>query len=144
MVKRTPDHYIIDLIADRVLARIDKAKAERQTYERIAEKCGTVKNHIYDLHKRKKRLTLSMAFRCWEGLGGKLSDLLVDLGPDPFWEKILAMVKEDRELVVKLVDLLEDQQRGAGIKSLKHLIDGLHEEKFGNTTPSCKKPSLTS
>lgn len=134
MPMKNADHDFMKIISRRVLARIAQERAKDQTYESIAEKCRTVKNHIYDLHKGKKRLTLNMAFRIWEGLGGQLSELLIDVGPEPFWDQLLVMDKEEREVILQLIDLLA-RKDAPGIQPLKNLIKNLHEEIIGKNPP---------
>jgi hypothetical protein len=59
-------HPITESIRAKVLARPKAARDTGETYESIAEKSGTVRNHIWDLYKE-KQITLNMAFKIWEG-----------------------------------------------------------------------------
>lgn len=132
-------HPISELVKNKALMRLDRAKAEGETYESIAGKAGTVKNHIFDLHKRNKRITLSMAFKIWEGLGGKITELVSGLDPDPFWQRLESMTKDQREVILKLIDLLDSEGKTIGVKSLKDNINNLHAEVFNGESPTPTK-----
>lgn len=124
-------------IQEKVLARLKHAKeVEKRTYEYIGTRAGTSKNHIHDIYKGYCRLTLSMAFRIWEGLGGNVREL-VDSDSEPFLKRLANMPAEKRDVLAKFIDLIDPEKDiPPSVNSLIELVKNLHEERFHENTTS--------
>lgn len=136
-----PDNLLTtaDRIKSQVLERLKAAKdVENRTFDFIADKAGSSKTQIHDIYHGKKPLTLSMALKIWEGLGENPVNLFRNES-DPLIQRLAYMTKEKREVVAKLIDLIETEKDiPSSVNSLISLIDAMHFERFKESPPPWK------
>lgn len=109
------------------MQKIIEKREENLSLEKIANLCGISKVQVFDLVKGNKgnNLTLNMAFRVYEGLGGELIELIAGLEPEFPWASIVRMKPEDREVIIEVINRLDTEEDTLEKAIIRTIVKGL-------------------